>query len=264
MAKKKSFKRSYKKKPVIPVHRRKGFWLAMILPILFVAIAYLFIFSSIFRVNEIRVIGADTIDPEEMRLVVENEIVSSVAFFKSKSIFLISGPGIVDSLTNAFPELRSVRVKKSFLNSVSVTVVERKATASWCRQPEECFLIDKEGVIFKEVSDTGRLAIIRGGDEDASLSETPISSEEMGFIMDTWREVRDVIDLIVFDVTNPDLVVQTSEGWRVRFTFTESARAQAEKLVLALENKIPEDKRAELDYVDVRFENRVYFKYKDR
>ncbi len=264
MGKKKSFKRSYRKKPEIPIHRRKGFWPAVILPIAVIGLVYLFAFSSIFWVTEIRIFGTEALDPDEMAPIVEEGIVSSVAFLNSKSILLFSVSRMTDMLTDAFPELNSVSVKRSLPDSVEITVIERKAVASWCRDRGECFLIDREGVIFKEAPDTVRLAVIRGGDGTISLSGSPISPDVMEFMIGVRRELKDIVDLAVFEVLDPDLVIRTAEGWKVRFTLMDSAHVQTEKLVLALENKIPKERRSELDYVDVRFDNRVYFRYRDR
>ncbi len=263
MSKKKSFKRSYRKKPELPLHRKRWFWLAVVLLILPPALVYLFT-GSIFQVTEIQIVGASTLAPADILPIVEREIVSKIAFLSSRSIFLINRARISDKLILTFPQLNSVKVKRSFPRSVVVFVVERKAVASWCRNDGECFLIDRGGVIFEKAPDDAQLVIIKGGDGAVSLSGRPISSSEMEFIIKASRGLKGIVHPVTFNVNNPDVFVRTTEGWEVRFTLTKSPRIQTEKLILVLENTIPEEKRAKLDYVDVRFQDRVYFKYRER
>ncbi len=53
----------------------------------------------------------------------------------------------------------------------------------------------------------------------------------------------------------------TKEGWRILIDDKNEPQITYENLSLALKEKI-KDKRKNLDYIDLRFGNKVYFKYK--
>ena len=55
----------------------------------------------------------------------------------------------------------------------------------------------------------------------------------------------------------------TKEGWRILLDLKENMEWQQTKLQLVLEQKIPLEKRGELQYIDLRFGDQAYIKYQD-
>lgn len=265
MKRKKSFRRSYKRKPVIPLHKKKGFWIAVSLPVFFSALAYLLFFHPIFWIDDIRLNGNETVDHDTIVGIIDNATVSNITFFKSKTIFLARTSEMADRVLNEFPEIESARIKRSFPDSLTITIHEREAVAIWCRDDgDDCYLIDANGVIFKEAPITARLAVIRGGNTAVSLSEAPISRDNMISLMEIWGGVKDVVKIVEFGIKESDVIARTDEGWDAYFTLREPPSVQTERLTLAIKEQMFDQDGATLDYVDVRFENRVYFKYEDR
>jgi hypothetical protein len=74
------------------------------------------------------------------------------------------------------------------------------------------------------------------------------------------REVEiDLPGFILNDDINQELKAFTSEGWLIYFDMTRSALTQARVLEVLLKDEI-KDKRAILQYVDLRVADRVYYK----
>ena len=67
-----------------------------------------------------------------------------------------------------------------------------------------------------------------------------------------------VLDFIIEDEDN-DLKINTNEGWYILFDKSRDIRSQLDSLRLILTEKIKED-RKNLEYIDLRIENRVYYK----
>ncbi len=68
-----------------------------------------------------------------------------------------------------------------------------------------------------------------------------------------------VFDFIIETDVLKDLRVNTNEGWHVLFDRSRDLKNQLEALKLVLEEKIKEE-RKNLEYIDLRIENRVYYK----
>lgn len=264
MKKKKSFRKSYRKKPIISLYKKKWFWVAVLLPIILCFLVYLLLFSQVFWIDDIQLSGNNEIDKERVMNLFKEEISTDIFFLESRSIFLIDSSEIVSRILEEFPMISSIHIKRSFPNSFKATIYKRKAVAVWCRNDGECYLIDNEGVIFKEVSIPAGLVVIKGGNNNVSLSETPISSDIMTFLMEVWRDTKYAVRITEFEIEEPNIIAQTVEGWDIRFTLTDSPSTQVKKLILVLEKKISKKDRSILEYVDVRFENRVYFKRRDK
>lgn len=58
---------------------------------------------------------------------------------------------------------------------------------------------------------------------------------------------------------SPTLEMKTREGWRVLFSLLEDAEKQRDNTQIILDTYF-KDSRAALDYIDVRFDNRVFYK----
>ncbi len=263
MKKKKSFRKSYRKKPIIPFYKKKGFWIIITLPVLILTIGYFLIFSRFFWINDIRLSGNENTSREDILELIDNEISVSFIFFKSRTIFLTSTSEITKKIISEFPEIKFVEVRRSFPDALTVIVRERMPVAIWCRDTHDCFFIDNQGVIFEKTLRSSGLVVIEGGDTEVSLSEKPLSSEDISILIEIWRELKDVVKLSRFRVNNPDINIRTTEGWDILFTFREPVSVQTERLILAMDDRIPVENRSMLEYIDARFENRIYFKYRD-
>ncbi len=73
------------------------------------------------------------------------------------------------------------------------------------------------------------------------------------------------VDLKVVDFETPgaasrELHVTTSEGWKIYFDTSRNIKSQVDALANVLREKIKEKERENLEYVDLRVKDRVYYK----
>jgi hypothetical protein len=59
------------------------------------------------------------------------------------------------------------------------------------------------------------------------------------------------------------LIIKTAEGWEIYFTLQKDSDWQIAKLNAVLEEVVTAERRGDLEYIEVRFSNRVFPKYKD-
>jgi len=146
-------------------------------------------------------------------------------------------------------------------------VEERIAIGVWCNIESSCFYFDKEGVIFEQAPKSSGsliLAIEDYRDFEASLGSTVLTREDISF----FRESRGLLSrnfpfsvnkFTVSEKSEFELV--TSESWRVLLDKKESPEYQLSNLKYLLDEEVAA-RRFELDYVDLRLGNRLYYKYK--
>ncbi|MGB3988153.1 MAG: FtsQ-type POTRA domain-containing protein [Minisyncoccales bacterium] len=256
---KKSYRKSYKKKVVKPVYKKRWFWFLILIIIFILSLLYLIIFSPLFEVKEILILGNEKISSEEILEVATKEINSTIFSFDSKSIFFISSKRLSDSLTKEFPKIGNLEIKRLIPNSIEIEVKERKPIAVWCNK--ECFFLDKEGVIFETAERPFGFVVIQE-EKEALISDNVLSEKYLSFVLEFWKDVKDLVEIIGFRIVKLNIEVITKDNYFIKTITEESASLQAQKLRLAFQEKIPAEKRALLDYIDLRFEDRVYFKYR--
>jgi len=176
-------------------------------------------------------------------------------------------------ILETFPKIGEIKIKKN-PETVEITVEERGAIGVWCGRAGECFYFDKSGVIFEESpKSTGSLILaiqdersqLSGSDPD-SLGEIVVSSDEINFFQETKGLISRnfPFNAQLFIITEKsEFELQTSENWRVFLNKKESPQYQVSNLKYLLDEEI-KNRRWELDYVDLRLGNRVYYKYGDK
>ena len=130
---KKSF-RTKKKKSVFRIFKKKLFWLALLFFIVLSGLTYFFIFSSVFQVKNIAVLGTEKTSSEEIR---------SIVLDNTKNIFLADLKKINIMLLERYPEIANISIKRNIPDALLVQIEERKPVAVFSKN-EEYFFIDKE------------------------------------------------------------------------------------------------------------------------
>ncbi len=242
------------------------------------------------QVQEVRVEGNKGVLENSIRSVVLDRLWEKFFFFPTASIFLVDTLGIQRALLEAIPELESVRMQRKFPNTLIIAAQERSVVAFLCQPPYlfissggqelHCVAIDSRGIAFKEVKAPPESIIIYAQGQSLSLREAVVKQDILNVILEFAREVehRSLFMQVVqtlngssdpergelsFEIVSESQIhARTQEGWSVYFTHTEDLSWQITKLQTVLENKIPLEKRKKLDYIDVRFGDQAYFKYR--
>ncbi|TSC55517.1 MAG: hypothetical protein Greene041639_574, partial [Parcubacteria group bacterium Greene0416_39] len=170
-------------------------------------------------------------------------------------------------------------------------VLERKKAAQWCSSKGSCFALDRQGVIFRSDDSLGFMRVLPSDSQEPALGGRVLEASLLSTLLEFQKRVEQ-IDLlkqanirvlssgivsnarVSFSlqanirvlssgiVSNARVSFSLSEGWKIFFNPEESLDWQITKLRLVLEKKIPAEKRGSLEYIDVRFGNQAYLKYR--
>jgi hypothetical protein len=97
------------------------------------------------------------------------------------------------------------------------------------------------------------------------LGERAVTKEKISKILEIKSKLEDILKIQIKKadlISEKRLNVKTFEGWDIYFNLKKDLDWQLTKLKAVLDEKIPEEKRKDLEYVDLRFGNLAPFKYK--
>ena len=223
---------------------------------LILALAYVLLLSPIFKIKEIKVSGNRAIGNEEIQDSLNNQT----------NLFLATENKLRGILISDFPRILSLEIHKNiFEKTISLEIVERKEAGIFCRG--ECYYIDKDGVIFEKAPQTSGTLILAIKDNSArevEIGKNALDKEFIGALINLREDLLNqlglkVLDFILESEAVKDLRVNTNEGWYILFDRSRDLKSQLQALILVLEEKIKSG-RKNLEYVDLRIENRVYYK----
>lgn len=229
-----------------------------------VGIGYLLFLSPVFKIKEIAISGSQDISPDEIR---NNLICDNIIFVTSGSI--------KNQLLEKFPEILDLKVRKNLFKGIlEVNIQEREIVGILCKEDPAfaeatagtCFYFDKEGIVFKMAPNTSGSLITSIKDYSGKDFKLGDSILDKNFI-DNVLVIRDNllqkmgIKVFSFDIESyptEKLRVVTGESWYILFSLQRDIKSQLLALKVALDEKI--QNRMSLEYVDLRIENRIYYK----
>ena len=214
-------------------------------------------------VSDIRVEGARELDTRELADAARS-VIDDGAFhvFSRANIFLYPEEGIVSRLSSAFPRIREISVgRESMLSqAVVVTIREREAANTWC--DDTCYLMDEDGYVFAPARSVIGY-VFRGG----LVPGHPIGQHVLrGRLEDVELVLAELARIglspVSVSIENEiDYTIRTAAGYDLKLGFDLDTRELVKDFQL-LRSEAAFAQSDSIEYVDMRFGNRIYVKTK--
>jgi cell division septal protein FtsQ len=237
-----------------PFFKKPIFWISLFLILILASFSYAIFFSNIFEIKKIEISGEQRIQKEDFKKFLEDKI-------DAKNILLIKLGPIKNEILKNFPQVSFVEIKRKFPSTLIFKITERKEVVALC-QKEDCYLVDKEGIVFDRGEGEGILKIERenfGG--EIKPGDRVIEKEILEKILEVSKKIEFGIEKVSI-ISQDNLHFKTSQGFEIFIDPQKDIDWQITKLKVALENAIPKEKIGDLEYIDLRFGNFAYPKYK--
>ena len=236
---------------------------------------YLISFSDFFLVTTVSVSGNNQI--------ASNAIESAIRDLRSDRLFgiiprshmlLMSQTRLAPYLANKFPKLIGLqKVVRIWPRSLELTIEERRPVAIWQSQ-DKFFLLGHDGIIADQLPPgyaTSTRTYLRIEDLTGSTVESGqriASATILKFISLLQTEWDSKIGTLVESVRvegpgSGDASVATQAGWTALFDLTTNPAQQLGNLSLILRAEIPDQKKNQLRYIDVRLASVAYYCYRE-
>jgi len=238
---------------------------------------YMLLFSPFLEIESVAVEGNKDIPSEEIIAKV-NEVMSGKYFdyLSKRNFFLASKNRINQKLKNDFNRLEISSIEKKFPRAILIKVKERQPELVWC-SGGVCYLADKDGFVYaganatdEELNKDRFLIVVDDNARPIEIRKSVINPE---FIQYLKR-----IDVILVDdlglqtegnyhtptVSSQEVIVKIKEGegWILKLSSVISPEDAKKILETIFEKELGGDKRKNLDYLDLRVKNKVYYKLK--
>jgi len=268
--------------------KSRFFWLSFLVLIIIGTLFYFLVLSSFFQIKEIKISGNEKVATNDIEKTIFNHLDRKIIFFNTKSILLADLKKADENVLKNFPQIFQTELKRKLFNTLMVNIKERQPVAVFCQacqsrfqqdldgqtdQPspyaegldlgehdDDCFYIDKEGVIFKETLGDGSILKIKKTDRvDEALGKIIIEKEKITEILKINTELKNDFKILVEEalISGDKLDIKTLDGWDIYFNLAKDLNWQITELKTILKEEVLPDKRKNLKYIDLRFD-RVY------
>ncbi len=193
-------------------------------------------------------------------------------FIARDNIFAYPKEELRAGIVREFPRLKSVRIGRGgfFGTMLIVNVDERTPFATWCAEgePRACYVFDEGGLIFAGTERAGKPElqyVFSGGIDPQSAIGSVFLPEKLDGVRDLLQRMREArfVPLGLHVLDEQDYTIELSNGFTIKASFGQDIDTIVHNLELVSVSPALRGKEAELEYIDLRFGNRVYYKFKN-
>lgn len=227
-----------------------------------------------FSIQRIDVRGTNDIQPELVQSFVETKLFGGPRDFLSPSnIFVYHGTQLEREIASFFPRVRSAAISRPSLFSTDliVTIYEREPFAKWTPgTPGAAYEMDDSGFIFAVEQDPASITYKSPVIFEGYFSATSTVVAKT-YLAGRFTAIRSLLErlgqsgfapTVFIAQSDQDFEIQLSRGYSIKASFGASAEDLIKNLELVLSSDVLRDKESKLEYIDLRFGNRVYYKFK--
>lgn len=225
-----------------------------------------------FSVQNIVVQGTQDVDPA----LVQNYITTLFAsephsLLSHRNIFLYPRSSIEQGIVNAFPRVQTATVSRPswWSTELDVRILERDPYALWC-DSGVCYLMDQGGLIFSAaasttIADVPSHYVFEGGIATGTI---PIGQQYVSAHLPGIIELLDELGRAGFTPNgasvegDTDFSIQFADGSRLLASYGEDPGTLTKNLQIVLSSDALKNASGQIDYIDLRFGDKVYFKMK--
>jgi len=278
---------------------RKTLFLSLGLLILFFIFTYISRLNKL-NISTVEVIGNKIIDTEMMKSVIQEELTGKYLFLLPKTNLLFYPKNkIQNKLAYDFKRLDNINLSIKNTNTLEVSVVERKAAYVWCGEnlivptevldEENCYFMDDSGYVFdKAPYFSGEVYFKFYGLVHRPTAEGKLSGSEelvdptgLYFSEADFSRLVSLKEMLQSIAINSAALYKPEDGDLKIYLPSKSAGLIGPEILLKMNSdfqKIVENlhsalaiepllsdfknKYSSLLYIDLRFGNKVYFKFK--
>lgn len=231
-------------------------------------LAYLFVYSPVFRIEKIVMSGSH--DPEvlnQVQLVIKRQLAGYQFSVWPRRNMLLIDLAELQSTVQSDLSLDYLKIEKKYLHTLKVEAREKVPALLW-RAGDEYYYLDKEGqalaaVKFENIRFDLPL-VSRGTTTAVQLNAPVLAPDEVGFISAVAAKFKasfenlNIRQIIARQMHNQEIFFYTNEGWYFILKVGAAIDLPLENLKLLLADKLKD--RAGLEYIDLRIEDKIFYK----
>lgn len=222
------------------------------------------------QIQNVKISGNVFVDTSEIEQKTNTILQKNIAWIIPKrNIFLFSKRELEQQLKQN-PAIVSVKIRKDFFQTLTIDITEHEKEMLYCTSFEktECYYINKKGFLYAQVEGLiipEQEIILYTEQGIKKLKDTIIEEKTytdiMLFVKNTARQEIKIREVYI----KSDGVVEFKTADQTRFItsiFDEFKKDFANLVALFEKQVITKEQLQQIDYIDLRFGNKVFYKNK--
>lgn len=237
------------------------------------AVFVAFFYIPKFKIKEIEIIGISEFNKDRLASKFSGVIKDKyLGIFPYGNIFIFPEKRLKAEVLSAYPDIKDIEFEDFFPEKVLTVASERALFAVWCFKEGDCFFVDEDGFVFKSSPAFYGGLFLKFFDERRESSSFNIDRGRQILSKDDFEMITGFInlatsrDIFIYKIFIKDEDVydlETNFGWRIILNNHNNPEDAFQNLKIILDNQIKEDYMTKIGYIDLRFGNKIFYKFND-
>lgn len=232
----------------------------------FILILYIIIYSDLFRVKTIEIIGTDLIPKNEMEGLIKEKISGGYLFIIPKNNLLYLSKKSIAKTVNEKYVLNKFEIKKRW-QKLYIKIEEKTSYLIINDLSNKNYFCDQEGTVTREISPedfikySSKTPIYETSASSTTIGEKIVRGSIVQFILELDKNIKDraLPKVKNYESRGVDqLIIGFEEGWQAKLDINSSSTNSLDNLKIILDKKVPD--RRKLEYIDISFGDMGYIK----
>ena len=256
-------------------------------------LGYFAFYSNIFKIENIEIVGARNVPPDDIRSLVEASMRGRrLLFLPQNNLLALSKEGLKEDIGNKYV-LDDLVITKKLPKTITIELKERISVAIWVSN-NRFYNIDSSGVVISEILDLNQPSKTKKAGETAAtepqayditidnqqfnsfpfiydesnaeikLGQQIVPGEMISIILDLAKRIQaktgiSIASFRMSDAKSKELKAITTEGWAINFDTAKDLEMQLDVLKQILAKKAKSNSKI-LEYIDLRYGSKVFVK----
>lgn len=219
------------------------------------------------RIQDIAVAGTTEVSPSSLARALQNDMEERRwLVIPQDSIFFFDKQKLEDGVMQSFPRISSIELSRAGATTLDARVEERDPALLWCGETNintsACWLGDTNGLLFEQATTTAPFPRIYGPLQEAADPEGSSvlrrgSASSVIALIETLEEAG--IAVAYTTLRAPD-EVDVFLAQDIRVTYLLGREARVAEVLPSLLDEVSTPEQEPVEYIDLRFGNRVFVK----
>lgn len=259
-------------------YKMSRWWFYFVMLFFIGTTVYIFFFSDFMRITSITVSGTEVLSESDVQQILQQELDHKFIGIIPRATFPFVAPHLMEKkLKETFRRIDTVHVQRVFPEKLVVVIVEHEAVLVWCRDhaKDDCYMIDRNGTAYERVDwsspdimQNDQVTIIDEKGYDVVMNDTILVPEYVEHLMNVrgaMGRASNVLfheDIVVPSRISKEARLTTEEGWYMLVGLKAPLEVTERTVKTFFEMTEFEKARSELEYVDARIPQKVFYRYK--
>lgn len=225
------------------------------------------------QIRDVVVVGAEVVDESELTALAHEYLAGTYLWlFPKSNILIYPKEALQAQVLDSFKRLKTAEISFDSLHGITLTVTERPPEALWCGENRlsqqgmaVCYFLDPEGYIYTEAPTfTGSVYVRFYGPLGMGepVGQTFVPTEQFQALRNFLQTLTTRgIKVAELALTDTDVELYLENGTKILFLKNQELPRVLDNLLSVF--SAPEFKDmglVNLEYIDLRFGNKVYYK----